>query len=377
MIYLVCFLISIILFHGLFKPYMLAGEQEHRYSAPIGLIVICVLPTVILATFRADTVGTDVMTYVKPYYLYAQKAGSFYAFHKVARLDVLYEIVTYLIARWLPSLCVLHMVNELLVMVPVVISLCVVNETISIPYDLAMISFYFMFYNVSLNVVRQSIACAFFMLGFVYFYNKKYGYSVLFSLLATGFHVTAVFAVSFILFVKCFIVLQKKIGKWVTAAAILTIFIMSFNIERYIKPVIRFFPGVYSTKFNYYIAHKELASGLGETYVVMKVLCIVILIILLKNKYHSDFNSFLLIIQCFSLAMIPFTSKIAYTYRVLRYFDYLSILVFPQIYMIVKKDVKSRFYAFFLVVLVMFMYWGITFYIKNSGGTMPYKLMGL
>lgn len=156
----------------------------------------------LIAGLRAITIGTDVKMYVEPLYKLAYEAADFAAYRQagynswrymhVYEFEALFSIIIYIVAKVFKSFQVNLFVIELLVIGPVFGALVNIKKKIpTFSICMGMLMFYTMFYNVSLNLMRQSIAMAFILLAFSFLILEKRGWAIFAAVLAFGFHKTA------------------------------------------------------------------------------------------------------------------------------------------------------------------------------------------
>ena len=161
MIYIITFISSCV-FLGL------SEKSRSRYIKKL-LVFIAILLPCILAGMRADTIGTDVKVYVEPLYNAAKQSTSF---------------SSYMNQRWY--------------VIWIYFGLKRMDK--KYPIWLGMLVFYLMFYNTSLNMMRQWIAMAILFWGLSYLLtNKKKKYFIV-VIVACLFHTSALmgFAIYFL-----------------------------------------------------------------------------------------------------------------------------------------------------------------------------------
>ena len=171
-IYLITFFSSIILFW--------VGQRLYKYGYRKSILrkivfLIAVLIPCLLAGFRADSVGLD----VKGYILHSMQTASFSGIHSFTEcckaLDMapeyLYMFLVYVCSRVTSDSGLLLFMVQLLTIGPIAVAAIQLRKEISIP--LVMATYLFCFYNNTLNIMRQSVSCAFILLGTTYMYNKK------------------------------------------------------------------------------------------------------------------------------------------------------------------------------------------------------------
>lgn len=193
MIYISCFLISCFFF-------WLSEKCKSRIARNV-LAVIAILIPCVLAGLRADTIGTDVKVYVEPIYNAAKESNSlssymgqswFYIwrYKYVHDFEIGFTILVYVIEKITESWSIVLFFIHVFIVTPVYIGLRRVHKTY--PIYFGMLVFYLMFYNASLNMMRQWMAMAFLFMGFSYlFFENKKKYCAI-VVIACLFHISAV-----------------------------------------------------------------------------------------------------------------------------------------------------------------------------------------
>jgi hypothetical protein len=197
MIYLLTFGVSAALLY-------LAEDLKRAYK--IAAIVFALIIPIAIATLRAETVGIDVYTYMKPLYncsMYSSDLGSFFINLKkdpsLYTLDLGYAYLGYFASFITRGLWGIFLVNALLCILPVYFAVRKINKYLAmqnkgwrIPYWAAMFTYYCVFYNNSLNQVRQIIAVGLIFYCFASLINKQYIRSFLVFVFACTLHVSSV-----------------------------------------------------------------------------------------------------------------------------------------------------------------------------------------
>lgn len=350
-----------------------------RIFEVIGILIPC-----ILASLRDYTIGTDVKVYVSPFFNIARGASSFIDYYNsIANMnDILYLFVTYICAHISNDIGLLFFVNEMLVILPIYIALKNKfkdkNENCII---LGMLLFYLFFYNQSYNIVRQSIAISFIILGLSFLDEGKNKKFLLCLLIACMFHNTANFFVLILAIYK--ILVSKKINKKVKfiieilllgGGMLCVIFLPNLM---FLVPKLNILS---SSKIEDY-TRIYIKTSADISYLQIVVYLYVLLIIFMykkrieENEKNADYYVFstflsLIILQCGSI--------ISYAERIGYYIFYpLVITMLP--YAISKeknkKNITKNDFIVLLSILIMFIiYWWLVIYVKNFNETYPYIL---
>lgn len=381
MIYLLIFSVSLFfIFIGLKQ----SNKKIGNLCIFIGLIIPC-----IFAGIRNINVGTDTKGYVFNVYNLATESQSFSTFlSSAARLcyvkDFMYLLVSYVIGHNNLSFQLLLFFYQCLIIFPVYFSLKI-NKRKNEDIIFGMAIFFLAFYNLSLNMVRQSIAISFILLSFSLFTKesskKSKGLSLLFFLLAIGFHDTALVALP--IYIYYFICNHRKITekqKTIFSITIVIIFLLAVIFHRQILLFIGN-SGIYPKAINYLKLHSKFDIDISGSIINLSL----IIWIISGKKYLKEQNSnykfalFLSLINfiLFSLsAFITYSQRIAYYSYFIIISNYISILSYEKnsdntIYS--KKDLSNKLKPA-LIFLLFLTYWFIVIVINNSNETLPYVL---
>ena len=161
MIYILFFLISCLFF-------WLSEKCKNRIARNL-LAIIAILIPCILAGLRSDTIGTDVKVYVEPMYNAAKESHNLtdymnqrwfviWRYMYVNKFEIGFSFMIYFIQKFGGSLSIVLFFIQLLIIAPIYIGLKKINK----PYPICfcMLVFFLLFYNTSLNMMRQWIAMA-------------------------------------------------------------------------------------------------------------------------------------------------------------------------------------------------------------------------
>lgn len=196
MIYIVFFLISCFLI-------WLSEKSSSRYIGKLLAFIAILLPC-ILAGMRADTIGTDLRVYVEPMYNAAKQSTSFssymdqrwyviWRYMYVNKFEIGFTTLVYLIEKLGGSLGTVLFFIQALILAPIYLGLKRMKK--SYPVYLGMLVFYLLFYNTSLNMMRQWIAMSILFYGLSYLITnekKKYFITIVVACL---FHTSALMGV--------------------------------------------------------------------------------------------------------------------------------------------------------------------------------------
>lgn len=198
-IYLLVFSCAILFFWMSRQTYSNISSRGNMFLRKIFLCVGVLLPC-LLAGLRANSVGIDVEVYIVPHMRAACSPNVHSLFDCFEALDMapeyLYMLLVYFCSRFTADEGFLLFMIQFFTIVPLALAAWKLRDRISVP--LAMGTYLFCFYNNTLNMMRQSIACAFILLGAVCYLdngvklNKK---SIACFVIACLFHKTGIIGV--------------------------------------------------------------------------------------------------------------------------------------------------------------------------------------
>lgn len=197
-VYIFIFALSTLFFYKASK----ISDVKQRWF----LVLLAILPVALIAGVRDDCIGTDVLVYGKDCFLdvYHSRWYSEIDLVWMIRMEPGYLFLNYLVSRFTDSYNVFFGVLMALQMFFVMKALLVFRNRI--PVWLALLVYYFSYYNISLNQMRQSFACAIVLFACTYAYRRKLLPFLLVVGLACTFHISAF--VAFVIY-PLFILLRK------------------------------------------------------------------------------------------------------------------------------------------------------------------------
>lgn len=371
MIYLIMFILSIIFLSlGLNYKKRIYG----KFLIFIGLLFPC-----IMAGLRGITVGTDTKGYVLNLYNIAFKMDSFNSLIKMSELiyfssDKLYLLITYISSKWLNSFQIMLFIYQCLIIFPIYFSLKnIAKKNQDIVFG--MLIFYFTLYNLSLNMVRQSIAISFVMLGFSYLKKeltlKNKFLSFLYLIIAIGFHDTALFGIIiYLIYLK--LNNPKNNEKSKNLFCIIITCITVFSLIFY-KPLLIFIAniGIYPKALVY--INKFSNFNIDFLGTIINVLLIIMVVLTKDQSKKMNLNyKFGLLLTILNLLISFIGIFITYTQRLSYYFYF--IIISNYIAPLCSNNLKKGniYLKTVIVFFAFFVYWLIVICINNNNETLPY-----
>lgn len=376
--------------------YLLYIMEKKQWKHKWWFAVIALLIPCLIAGLRADCIGTDVQTYLKPLYLLARNSSSFLSFFSekwwsvwyyryVKDIEIGFLIVLYVISKLFHSLFAVQFVVELLICVPVYFGIKTNKNSNAIWLSMAV--YYAFFFNKSLNMMRQGIAMAFVFCGMEYLINKSsYKKYLVCQFVGLLFHTSSLIGVIIVLiysFIKTDSTTTSLISlndsshkqriRMLLCMSLGSIIVLSYSIIGYCLSL--FGLGKYSGYFG--------GGNLRfSKFSILSLLPIMILMIfsfkrlIIKDKKISFYFIMLFYTMIFSQVSeaTPFTIRMSY------YFMFFIFVLIPKLVdqfeipslknQLLISDLKKP-----LALGYLFVYWYLSYAYMGTDHTVPYAFL--
>lgn len=365
---------------------IVSEKQYNKLLRNIIVVVSLLLPS-LLAGFRSINIGTDVLTYVKPLFDLALQSDNFVEFLNlpiyrtwrylpVYTIEIGYLLLTYIVTKLFHSLIVLNFIISFIMISLIYFGLVKmnrINSNISIPFGL--LTFYLLFFNGSLNLVRQYLAYSIVIFGFNFIIERKIWKYVLVVILATSFHKTAIFSI-FLYIIYGIIVSNKKIvfddrnkGLYIKTIFffLLIIFLCLFIVN----------PTLFNSLFKifdldgYMTAYLSGSYSFSKSYFLVSIPILILILVNIKKLWKNDITCFFVILYCSYTIFTQLSSYSPYAIRIADIFSIYSIYSL-SIFSFSKNSKILSFIFKFLLVVYLLIYWYLVYYSLNIGQTVPY-----
>lgn len=334
------------------------------------LLFCSMLPLIILAGCRDETIGTDVIAYPVQGLLYTSGTTSLSNLSLIAGLEP-----GYLLLAWIANLYD-GQLSTLLTLTQIVITTCFYigfyRVRKYVPLWLSVMLYCFLFYNMGLNMMRQQLAMSVVFLGFTTMLPdlglrgrhkltlRDVVKFAIFILVAFTFHKSALVAV---LLIPVLYFRSTKINLICIAGVIVSFFLYSLLLSR--LSVVQGFE-----KLEQYEVGGRYQSALSSSEFILRI---VFLFTIYKSKrilspiYRSILTVFVMefVLNLFQLKS-AFFGRVGYYFYML-YLPYMSYVIANTIQKS-KYDLKSLS----LTSLIVF-YWWFVYISGQAGYTYPYS----
>lgn len=336
---------------ALFKKAEKRKKAEKKYKLLIGLsiLIICVF-----SAMRNFSVGTDTYHYQSIFQHIGSRLDIKYALEYGNRtgLEPGFCVFTTIIGSLFKEFRIYLFIFNLFLIIPVYFIADRLSNDIN-PVAVLM-TYFFMFFNMSLNISRQSLAASIIMIAFIELKEKKYVWFVLCSLIACSFHTTAIIGV--IGCMACIMYLKNNSSKSFFISLTIMIAIVlaySSNLIPYLAEVMirndimdlsrsQVFMNLFdrtSTDNNVY----ESSKGISFYLIIILRLFIYFLPCVFSNKKErTEIQNSASVISLYGVIIFVLGSLAygsIYVYRLTIYLDYFSMLFFSVMW---KSDADSN-----------------------------------
>ena len=227
------------------------------------------------------------------------------------------------------------------------------------------IAYCLLFYSVTLNLMRQSIAVI--IIFFIFSDAKRISCKrvALLTLLAMGFHISGFMGIFLYLVYRIFEISDKS------RYIIKEVSVVVFSLVPFLYDVILAILVKINILSGKYLIYIDTKGGLSLGNMLFRGLGVFIYsLYLYKRKSHKDdaWNQFILYIAVMDILFL--INNGLFSYRIGKIFS-----VFEIIYYTIGIDIfKPKIFASIAIISIMFVYWIYQFVILNSGEIYPYTI---
>ncbi|SEK73195.1 EpsG family protein [Streptococcus equinus] len=337
------------------------------------IIIYCSIIVLILslmAAFRNDDIGKDIIVYVIPLYKWA-KAFDLHSYLKIGDIEIGFKIITYVIVNLFGNYKFLLFFIELIISSGFIKYFLDLRKKYNISFFMSMIIFVFYIYNDSFTMMRQLIAVVLIINSYEYLFEKKYVKTVLLFIVSTMFHSSSYIALFGYLFIviNSFELLSSKYKNFLNAISLAAFMLLIFSYKK--LPIFQNMDKVSTYMNSSYVLNNIVIS---KSLLIIKLFFIVIgLIYLLANKKKGSKAGvyFLFLVIDFSIYLASF--KMNPLSRFGFYFIYPAIIYFASAVKLVFNK-KSRSMVCGAIAILFIFNWFFNYVINSTNSnTVPYK----
>lgn len=367
MVYIACFLASALMAY-------VASRSKDR-TMIILCSVLCILIPCVLGGLRDHGIGTDTITYGYPNCRVALRAKDFLSFLVATKQEIGYGALCYSIMKTLGHQNWCYFAYQLLTVSCVYIGLYRHKEKISLPF--ALLIWFFIFYNQTYNIMRQTMAASIVFMGFSSLESRRYSKFMLYVFVAFLFHKSALLALPLVM--GMYIVITSEAVRknaWLKLLTFYGSICFLFLVRNIFFMVIRSIPLL--SKYIYYFESKY--NEVKITVVMLAIMLGEFLIMTLyskgasrvlsgegANRNDAEFYRFnVLFCLVFQVAVRFFTE------RILLYSELINVMLLAALPCFVREK-NLRFIVRVGVLFATAFYWYWVFVKGKSSETWPYR----
>ena len=324
------------------------------------------------AGMRDVSVGTDTGQYgIISFYAARRPLAEFYFDGQFASWAPLVKLVSWVTANVFRSSYFYFFVYELLTVIPMMYSIR------KISYDWSWIGvalFGLLYYPMSFNIMRQSIAMSFVLLSFIFLYQHNYIRYVLLVLISIGFHTSGI--IGLVLFPFALFSRSKRLAGDLKLTIIMLFSVVFVLTAPQILSLVTSMTGLYEN----YITGSAVTSGGGRRTFAYTV-GITILVgfigwVLIRKKVISIDSEIqlLYLIVVFGSLSLALSLYSMWLYRLGLYFIYFCTLLAPLSVGQIAGRTERFFFVAVLLALCAFWSWDY-YYLQLSNEVVPYLTM--
>ncbi len=363
-IYIIVFIISCICCE-------IVQKNENNKKIKVIFSILAILIPSILAGMRALEIGTDVKIYVVRLFANAKNMNLF-EFLQYSEVEVGYSLLVYFSTLISKDVHIILFLNELIIII--FVYLFAYDKRNKNPIWLTMAVFFFVIYNSSLNLIRQTIAISIILYSLTHIEKKHYKRTILLFLLAMTFHRTTIFAIPLYLILYFYNnekIKYKKVIVCVTLVMLLLVVLNYQTIMNFATYNLKIIPDKY---FKYFVS---LAQEFDINYfeLIYKVFWLggfIVLYKLRKGQVKDEIPYFVFGLIDFVLFPISFSIKNAD--RMGYYYLYPALLtIVPSLRNIVKDNKVKKVIIYIAMVGLLILYWYRIYVMLGFAETYPYK----
>lgn len=377
-IYLICFLISIIFMY-------FAEKSNNKWKKGISIVISFLAPT-ILAALRGYNVGTDISIYGKLYFDLATVSKSMSSYIMLYKsVEYGYLIINFIVAKIISNFNVFLFIVQFIINFGVFYY--IYNKEDGIPKYLKWMIYLFFFYNITFNIIRQSIAISIFLYAMLLAEKKAYLKSFIVLCFALFFHLSiiATFPILFLMMVFNLSNYKAKEKFFLATIVVLALGMLMMNYERimyFLVYVLNLLP----EKYYSYILPNTIGEIQLRSFILLLILRTIIYSFAIvgtmcnnKMKAHKEEysnNSYIyMLLLIIDLLVFLLKYRMTNIDRLGFYYSLLGILnTYPKLYLVVKKNKFNKILLNIILFGMLFAYWYIVFIHYNMNETYPYYI---
>ncbi len=333
----------------------LSVKSRNKTIRRLSILAAIIVPSFLYAVRYG--IGTD-------YFSYASAFNRLQLIGFEGRFEWAYVLLNIIVGRLGGSLELLFLIIAIIMFLFLYLSLKEYSNSISV--GIGMLAYMLLFYQMSFNMVRHSVAMVVCLYSIKYIHEKRPLKFLMLVLLATGFHNSA------IILIPAYIV-SKQLSEGKRKISRLLIFTIStigvLSIDSLITPILKSIH-----QLNYYLFYIQNETGeFTFNYLIRHAPFVLVGIFLIKyikrddTRYIFLFSLYImsLILKLSGLVGAQYINRISLNYEI--------VLVLIVAYFIKYFNKSRHVFASFAIICYLLIYWYYIYIYTISHGTYPYK----
>ncbi|CAM3167441.1 EpsG family protein [Pediococcus acidilactici] len=322
-----------------------------------------ILPLAVIAGVRDSTIGTDISNYGLANFVAATHFNNLVSYLSYIKslngVEVGYSILNFVVSRFTSSINVFFFVLNLLTILFVFLAFSEKHEEKNFLMGIAI--YYLLFWDSSLNVMRQSLAASIVLYGVVLLINRKKTKTfLLLIMLAASFHQTAILAVT----IPLFLWMSKRNSKllnysifFVGGFFIYIILSPKSNLITIAMQSVPLLGKYYSIFLQAGMQYVSTGAGMSVKTIFIRILPMIISIIYLAlarldDDYFIENKEFFINIMILSIAFEFVNMNSGVFARLGMYYSILQVILYPRLINTLKLN-SLKFLAAGLLILYL------------------------
>ena len=337
------------------------------------LIFLAIIILAILASLRDYSVGTDTINYNNFYY-FAEVSSNIYTYyhsmHNLFGIEYGFSILTYIISLSHLSVHYFYFICECIIGINIVFVLFSLSQKIDV--TLGWLTYCFIFYTLSFNVLRQSMALSIVLIAIMEVYKKHNVKAIILILLSYMFHSASL--IVFMIFAFGFLLMKLR-----RKGQIFTLIIVFLLISIILSTTFKNFGslGIFGDKYSQYFgqqyAGQQTIQSIWSTLAIRIPMILLALysLIINRNNLHKN-NLFIYTLIIMEAVMLPFQLISQAIGRIVLYFGISKIVGYP----LILNQLKFKPLLAFIMKILFIFFLMILFYyqviMNNNNMVYPY-----
>ena len=361
----------------MFSGLMVAGtdffSKKKYYPLAILLLIFAVITLSLLSGMRNYMIGTDTATYDN-FFITAVNSNNFsryfYNLTSTDSLEQIFVLLIYIVSRISNNYHFFQFICALIINANIGLALYLSRNKLK-SMSLGWITYCFLLYVNTLNIVRQSIALSFMALAISLLLSKKFYQACVVIIIACLFHKTAIIGLVIILVAYLFnhIVNSKRLFLVIGLSLFITILIP------FLMPLLGNINVFVGSKYSNYLVSTGGISLLFGVLLRLPMLLLIAINFVLEPSLLKSKNNWLFLLLIQELFLLPLQIINPVIGRIVLYFSISKVIAYP----LAISEFKSK--KSFLKLTVVFLYlilimgtFTIQVLVNGEGQIYPYFL---